>query len=139
MVVTSDHKPLEYIFNKPLYQALLLQKMLLTLQRLKIVYKPGTELFIADALSTNYLEEMKETLVPELEVNDVDLTGYLPISPEMYQDLLYWPGMAGQIEDEVSKCQVCSQYHKAQAKEPTITSKVHGRPWAKIGVDLFEI
>ena len=62
--------------------------MLLTLQRydLKIVYKPGTELFIADALSRNYLEEMKETLVPELEVSDVDLTVYLPISPEMYQD-----------------------------------------------------
>ena len=30
---------------------------------------------------------MKETLVPELEVNDVDLTSYLPISPEMYQEV----------------------------------------------------
>ena len=63
--------------------------MLLTLQRydLKIVYKPGTELLIANALSRNYLEEMKETLVPELEVNDVDMTSYFPISPEMYQEV----------------------------------------------------
>ena len=86
----SDHKPLEYIFNKPLHQAPLgLQRMLLSLQRydLKIVYKPGTELFIADPLSRNYLEEMKETLVPELEVNDIDLTVYSPISLEMYQEV----------------------------------------------------
>ena len=30
---------------------------------------------------------MRERLVPELEVNDVDLTVYLPISPEMYQEV----------------------------------------------------
>ena len=66
VVVTTDHKPLEYIFNKPLYQTPLhLQKMLLTLQRydLRIVYNPGKELFIADALSRNYLDEMNETVV----------------------------------------------------------------------------
>ena len=66
VVVTTDHKPLEYIFNKPLYQTpLRLQKMLLTLQRydLRIVYSPGKELFIADALSRNYLDETNETVV----------------------------------------------------------------------------
>ncbi|CAB4013836.1 retrotransposon-like family member retr-1, partial [Paramuricea clavata] len=44
-------------------------KMLLALQRyeLRIVYKPGKELFVADALSRNDLEETKETLVQELE------------------------------------------------------------------------
>ncbi|CAB4026186.1 Hypothetical predicted protein, partial [Paramuricea clavata] len=62
--------------------------MLLALQRyeLRIVYKPGKELFIADALSRNYLEETKETLVQELEVNEVHLTAHLPISPEKYQE-----------------------------------------------------
>ena len=54
------------------------------------------------------------------------------------RDLLYWTRMASQIEDKVSKRQVCSQYQKAQAKEPMITSKIPDRPWAKIGVDLFE-
>ena len=89
VLVTSDHKPLEYIFNKPLHQApLRLQKMLLALQRyeLRIVYKPGKELSIADALSRNYLEETKETLVQELEINEVHLTAHLPISPEKYQE-----------------------------------------------------
>ena len=77
VLVTSDHKPLEYIFNKPLHQApLRLQKMLLALQRyeLRIVYKPGKELFIADALSRNYLEETKEKLVQELEVTTLQPT-----------------------------------------------------------------
>ncbi|CAB3981195.1 Hypothetical predicted protein [Paramuricea clavata] len=62
--------------------------MLLALQRyeLRIVYKPRKELFIADALSRNYLEEMKETLVQELEVNKVHLAAHLPISPEKYQE-----------------------------------------------------
>ena len=89
VIVTSDHKPLEYIFNKPLHKApLRLRKMLLALQRydLRIVYKPGKELFLADALSRNYLKEMKETLVQELEINEVHLTAHLPISPEKYQE-----------------------------------------------------
>jgi hypothetical protein len=62
--------------------------MLLALQRyeLRIVYKPGKELFIADALSRNYLEETKEKLVQELEVNEVHLSAHLPISPEKYQE-----------------------------------------------------
>ncbi|CAB4040119.1 Hypothetical predicted protein [Paramuricea clavata] len=88
VLVTSDHKPLEYIFNKPLHQASLrLQKMLLGLQgyELRIVYKPGKELFIADTISRNYLEETKETLAQELKVNEVHLTAHLPISPEKYQ------------------------------------------------------
>ena len=37
-----------------------------------------------------------------------------------------------------TKCQVCAQHQKAQAKEPMISSKIPDRPWAKIGVDLFE-
>ncbi|CAB3999691.1 poly [Paramuricea clavata] len=63
--------------------------MLLALERyeLRIVYKPGKELFIADALSRNYLEETKETLVQELEVNEVYLTAHLPISAEKYQEV----------------------------------------------------
>ena len=227
VTVESDHKPLEYIFNKPLHQApLRLQKMLLSLQRydLRIVYKPGREMHIADALSRNYLNETKEILVPELEVNEINLTAHLPMSPAKYKEfqhatsedpvmqavrdavltgwpknkgsapaeikqywtckdeiscvdgllfkgnkvivpeslrspmldiiheshqgmvkckqrareLLYWPGMASQIEDTVAKCQICSQHQKAQAKEHMIASEAPNRPWSKIGVNLFE-
>ena len=87
--VESDHKPLQYILSKPLHQApLRLQKMMLTLQRydLKVKYLPGSELSVADALSRSYLQETTETLIPDLEVNEVQLTAHLPISPEKYAE-----------------------------------------------------
>ena len=49
-----------------------LQRMLLRLQRytLKVTYKPGKELYIADTLSRAFLKEQKEDLLgEELEVN----------------------------------------------------------------------
>ena len=52
--VETDHKPLVAIHNKPLSDApLRLQRMLLTLQRydFDIVYRPGSEIPVADALS----------------------------------------------------------------------------------------
>ena len=89
-VVESDHKPLQYILNRPLHQApLRLQKMMLTLQRydLKVKYRHGVELSVADALSRSYLPETAETLIPDLEVNEVHLTTHLPISPEKYVEM----------------------------------------------------
>ena len=52
--IESDHKPLEAIFKKPLSQApSRLQKMLMQLQAydITLVYKKGTEMYIADASS----------------------------------------------------------------------------------------
>ncbi|XP_037571213.2 uncharacterized protein LOC119453257 [Dermacentor silvarum] len=54
VIVETDHRPLVPILSKPLHQCpLRLQRMRLTLQRypIKLVYKPGKELFLADALS----------------------------------------------------------------------------------------
>ena len=45
---------------------------------------PGSEPYVADALSRAYLEETKESLIPDLEVNEVQLTAHLPISQERY-------------------------------------------------------
>ena len=87
--VETDHKPLQYILNKPLHEApLRLQKMMLVLQRydLKVKYVPGSELSVADALSRAYLEETNESLIPDLEVNEVQLTAHLPISQERYSE-----------------------------------------------------
>ena len=47
--VETDHKPLQYILNKPLHEApLRLQKMMLILQGydLKVKYVPGSELSV---------------------------------------------------------------------------------------------
>lgn len=85
VLVERDHKPLQSIFRKPLYQApARLQSLLLTLQRydLEVVYKPGKTMSIADTLSRAFINETKEQLMPDIEVNSIS---YLPISPEQYE------------------------------------------------------
>jgi transposase InsO family protein len=60
VIVETDHKPLETIMKKPLLSApMRLQRMMLQLQRydLSLVYKKGSQLFIADTLSRAYLNE----------------------------------------------------------------------------------
>ena len=90
VLVESDHKPLQSIFAKPLMKApLRLQRLLLTLQKydLKVTYKPGKLMFLADALSRSYLDETKEDLVPEIDVNVVSLNSHLPLSADRYSEL----------------------------------------------------
>lgn len=77
--VESDRKPLESIFKSSLHQApMRLQSMLLRLQKysLRVTYKPGKQLHIADALSCAYLRETEE----ELLVNCI--THQLPMTEE---------------------------------------------------------
>ena len=90
VLVESDHKPLQSIFAKPLMKApLRLQRLLLTLQKydLKVTYKPGKLMFLADALSRSYLDETQEDLVPEVDVNVVSLNSHLPLSADRYSEL----------------------------------------------------
>ena len=54
------------------------------------------------------------------------------------RDILFWPSMSAQIDDRVAKCDTCSQYQRAHAKEPMVVSETPDRPWAKVGADLFE-
>ena len=59
-LVETDHKPLEMIVTKPLYKTpKSLQSILLRLAQydIKVTYKPGKELFIADTISRAYLDE----------------------------------------------------------------------------------
>lgn len=59
IIVETDHKPLENIFNKSLNDTpLRLQRLRLRLQpySLSVRYKPGKELLLADALSRNFLQ-----------------------------------------------------------------------------------
>lgn len=68
VTVESDHKPLQSIFKKSLLHALMrLQWMMLQLQRysLDVVYKPGSQVFVADHLS--------RAVLSETEPNDEDV------------------------------------------------------------------
>ena len=47
--------------------------------------------------------------------------------------------MYKEIEEYVSKCQVCSTYHQGHQKEPRISYLVPSRPWQIFAVDLFKL
>ena len=84
VTVETDHKPLQAIFAKPLFKSpLRLQKLLLDLQKydLKVTYKPGSTLFLADHLSRAYLNEAKEDLISDSELSINYLT-FLPVSKD---------------------------------------------------------
>ena len=79
--IKSDHKPLESIFQKPLYQSpLRLQRMLLKLQRydLNVTYKKDTQLHIADTLSHACLNNKEQ----ETELEDLIVHVTIPFSAE---------------------------------------------------------
>ena len=70
ITVESDHKSLEAILKKPLSQApSRLQKMLMQLQAydINLVYKKGSEMYIADALSRAFPPE----IIPEQFEEDI--------------------------------------------------------------------
>ena len=71
VTIETDHKPLESIFSKPLNQApMRIQKMRLKLQpyQFKVVWKPGKEIPVADALSRSHLPDYGETLINDEEM-----------------------------------------------------------------------
>ena len=84
--VETDHKPLIYIFKKPLHECpARLQRMRLRLQQyqLKVCYKKGCELYIADTLSRAYLvSKNDDSLEEKLEVHII-----LPMSTERLEQL----------------------------------------------------
>ena len=70
VTVETDHKPLEAILRKPLLTApKRLQRMMMRLQnyQLKVVYKKGQEMYIADTLSRAYLPLPNHMSQNELE------------------------------------------------------------------------
>ena len=55
------------------------------------------------------------------------------------RDVLFWPGMTGQIKALVQKCAVCNDFQARQQKEPLMTHKIPDTPWSKVGQDLFTL
>ena len=98
--VKTDHKPLEKIFKKSLCDApARLQRMLLHLQRyiLKVRYKKGPFMLIADTLSRAYL---RDTL-PSEEVKSLEVVDHS-------ENLRVSPSRLAQIEQESVQDPVCT-------------------------------
>lgn len=91
VVVESDHKPLVSIHKKPLIKApLRLQRMLIKLQLydLKITYKPGSQLLLADCLSRNSIKEIykqDDVIQNEIEAQINLIEKILPISDAKFK------------------------------------------------------
>lgn len=56
---------------------------------------------------------------------------------ERARDALFLPGMAKQIEDVVSKCDICNKHRNSNSREPLVSHPVPERAWSKLGMDLF--
>ena len=104
VLVETDHKPLDNIMKKSLLDApKRLQRMLLRLQKfdLEVVYKKGTELYIADTLSRAYLPmtncereiDREEVILmdnrspTEVETEYVKMAQFLPVRNETLQGI----------------------------------------------------
>ena len=93
--VETDHKPLESIMLKPLHMApQRLQRMLLKLQEynLKVSYKQGTRMYVADTLSRAYPKINSVVCDDELmsvsaEYDSIDHRQNLPVSESRWQQL----------------------------------------------------
>lgn len=87
--VETDHKPLVSIVDKPLHKApSRLQRMLLKIQRynLRIKYKAGKYMFMADTLSRAYLPTTSDNeFIHSLE--EVDHTASLSLSAERLEQV----------------------------------------------------
>ena len=52
---------------------------------------------------------------------------------------MYWPRMATELKEYISKCDVCLAHRASTRKEPLLKHEFVGRPWSKIGGGLCEM
>lgn len=101
VTIESDHKPLESIFCKPINTCpARIQRMKLNVQKydIKITYKPGKELLLADALSRAYLKESSPNLEEELEDQICLLETSLPLSINMKKEFIEETGKDDELQ-----------------------------------------
>ena len=53
------------------------------------------------------------------------------------RDILYWPGMNGQIEEMILKCSTCLEYRPSNQKVPLVSQPTPVMLWDTVATDLF--
>ncbi|KAL1447311.1 hypothetical protein WDU94_000006 [Cyamophila willieti] len=118
VIVFSDHKPLMTIMKKNINDVpARLQRMLLRLFKydLKVMYKPGSQMYISDALSRSYLKENYDpVLSDDYMVHDImvcSLSSQLCMSEETKNDsdlrklkvqlMNGWPNLKNEVPLEI--------------------------------------
>ena len=85
----TDHKPLVSIYKKPLVSApKRLQRLLLRLQQydVDLKYKPGSEMYVADAISKASLDNTTQSKAEE-ETESIHATDFLPVSEPQLKEM----------------------------------------------------
>lgn len=54
------------------------------------------------------------------------------------RQVVYWPGIDREIEDLISKCQICEKYRNSNCREP-FTLYNPDNPFNKINCDICEV
>ena len=52
--------------------------------------------------------------------------------------VMYWPGMANEIEEEVFKCSVCMKHQKSQHREPMMPHDIPDGRWQKMDIMTYQ-
>lgn len=97
VTVHTDHKPLVYLFKKPLHDVpARLQRMMLTLQKydLEVIHVPGKEMYISDTLSRAAIQE---NYVPE---NESEMSCHVNL---MYSNLAISKEYSTKLSQETKK------------------------------------
>ena len=55
------------------------------------------------------------------------------------RDSLYWPRMATELKEYISKCDICMAHRDTPSKEPLQQHDFVARPWSKVGADLCDL
>lgn len=55
------------------------------------------------------------------------------------KDVVYWPGMNAELQEELSKCEICMSHQDKQQKEPLQQYPVPDRPWQMVATDIFHV
>ncbi|PFX27767.1 Uncharacterized protein K02A2.6 [Stylophora pistillata] len=53
------------------------------------------------------------------------------------REVFFWSGMSAQLKNRINKCSICQSVTPEQASEPLQPHPVPGRPWQRVGTDLF--
>lgn len=107
---------------------------------LKHYFKNRDDIFISDAI----LFLNRKVIVPQTMKNDMLKcvhTGHLGMEKTLLKarELIYWPNMAKDIQDFVSRCSACQKFRGQNCKEPLRPYQLAKRPWERVCADIFEL
>ena len=54
------------------------------------------------------------------------------------RDVLFWPQMGKDIEEEIPKCTACLECQSSNPREPLFSEKPVSKPWESVSSDLFK-